>query len=240
MRLNVRSYSMLAVAVLGCDGDPASSPDPAQLRIADAAGSIRSCETLRLSAILTGVAFGEDATVSWTSRNPELATVDETGLVTPVELADGTVRIVARANAFPAAADSVDIEIEPVAAAAPATISIRRITHGADSVDIEIDDVSGVIDVALKAEGFNIVPPCTLPVNSLERIELQIDGETVATRDVDPLDVNVEFVIAIDTGELVAGMPRWPDGGHELQAAAVLADGQRTVTPKVTLTFHNF
>lgn len=101
----------LAVATLGaCSDDPEPTAPPEEIDIALSESSITLVrsrnQTATISAEVTGTT---NQGVTWTVHNPDIATVSQTGLITPV--ADGQTFVTVRSEAEPSVNRSVVVNV---------------------------------------------------------------------------------------------------------------------------------
>ena len=90
--------------------NPEEANDPYSVVLDTHEGTIVNKGTLKLNATVYPWGFADD-TVTWTSSDESLATVDENGLVTSVASEEGTVIITATSAADPEASDSCKVDI---------------------------------------------------------------------------------------------------------------------------------
>jgi hypothetical protein len=241
------SRSLIAVSALvllaACGDDVSITPPPeqppatiARVDVIPAQLSIDVDEKVVLTAsVQVNPGSGAPATtVTWTSANAAIATVDASGEVTGV--APGTTTIRATSTADPSKVGAAAITVREQA---PATVSIKSITTGTTVTPVNFNNVRGQIDVTLNVEPNDQV---------ISRVEVLIDGEVACSQAFSGIQAVeeattsiVEIVCSIATHEFdpVTGEVTYFNGVHQLSARAILVGDEQVATPSVALTFNN-
>jgi hypothetical protein len=225
----------------------------ATVTITVVAPAVRSVTVSPTSAILKpgdtqGFVANVDAdagvarTVTWSSSNTAVATVNATGVVTAVTPGAATITATSTANTTVSGAAALTVR-----APTPATISIQNITiagvPGAPTANV--NNIFGSIDVNMNVDpGEQVV----------QRAEVLIDGTVACTQNLTPAQSqdmrlaaafdNVEDVIVscqINTAAFSAttGVASFFNGAHTIAARAVIAGGNDVATPSTPLIFNN-
>ena len=244
----------LGVAVLGmtaCESkDEIVIPtpeNPIAVSLVPDALTLEVGETGQLVAVVSGGPAGTDRTVTFTSSNDNVATVDGSGVVTAVGA--GVTTITARSTADTNAADASAVTVTPEGTdAPPPTISIQSITTGSLNTPVNINNVFGQIDVTLNLDA--------APGSSISSIETLIDGDVVCSQDFTSAEAAlaiaasnelgaeaqpVEIVCSINTAafDATTGEVTFDNGPRTLQARVVGPDGTITASTSTDLVFNN-
>ncbi len=115
-----------AVLALGACGDDGTKPQPLTLTLSSSSVTVEELETVQLSADLGGPS---GATVSWTSSNDDVATVDAQGRVTGVAAGSATVTVTAAVDGQ-SAQGSAAVSVTPL----PLAVAITGFVDGAGPV----------------------------------------------------------------------------------------------------------
>ncbi|MGE3617024.1 MAG: Ig-like domain-containing protein [Gemmatimonadales bacterium] len=146
------------------------SVSPASATI-NAGTTISAPGTLQASAVVTGT-NNPPQTVTWTSLDPTIATVNATGLVTATST-PGPVNIRACSTLDPTKCGFLALTVAPVE---PATVQIQSVTftNGAgNQVPVVLTNVFGQIEI-----GLNVEPGA----RNITRVDALIGGQVVATQ----------------------------------------------------------
>lgn len=189
MQRVVRSslIGLLAIAGLTACGDkveiqaPTTTPVSNVVRsvtVSPASATLNQGDKITLAASVNADAGVTDRTVTWTSSNTAIASVDANGLVTAGTTA-GTTTIVAASKADASVKGAATITVNPAPGqGAPATVTIASInqtlcTPTCVSVPANLANVAGQIDVTLNVEpgaqrlvGVDLVMNCSGNGNS--------------------------------------------------------------------------
>jgi len=133
--------------------EPPAAVEGVSIRSNSASSFLITGNKLQLQAIVSP-ANAENQEVTWTSLNPEIASVDSTGLLTAEELGSATITVTTVEGAF---TDSLDIEV------IEAGLEFVTITSPADN---DVFFFSQAVKVA--AEGYDI--------DGIERMRFRVDG----------------------------------------------------------------
>jgi hypothetical protein len=244
-----RGAALLAIASFGlaaCESKTVVTPSefPITVTVTPASVTLTAVnQTAQFVALVSGGPAGTAGTVTWTSSNTAVATVDANGVVTAK--ANGSTSIIAQAtaDANKKAAGVVTVAIPattpPVNPAAP-TISIQSITDNFGN-NVDITNTFGQINVAL-----NVDVPTGNTINS---VNVQIDGTTVCSQTftqgtqagagVEAANA-VVIVCSINTAKLNAnGTPVYANGPHTITATLVAPGGVVKASTSQSITFNN-
>ena len=135
-------------ALVACDDVDPLPPAPQVISVTVVPQTVQLAvgQTASLAATVIGDAGLTDRTVTWSSSNPSIATVDANGVVRGVSAGQTTILAASRADANVKGAASVVV----TAAAVPA-ISIATITK--NGLPVDINNVQGQVDVTLNVAG---------------------------------------------------------------------------------------
>lgn len=130
-------------------------------------------QSATLAAAVTGGAAGADKSVTWSSSNSGVASVDASGNVTAVAAGVATITATSVADAAAKAAAAVTVTAPPPPAVP--SVSIKSITQFATTIPVALDNVFGQIDITL-----NVDIPTGAQVTSVETyIKNQVSGSEV-------------------------------------------------------------
>jgi|SoiMethySBSTD1v2_1073268.scaffolds.fasta_scaffold02577_1 hypothetical protein len=224
----------------------------ATVTITVVAPAVRSVTVSPTSAILKpgdtqGFVANVDAdagvarTVTWSSSNTAVATVNATGVVTAVTPGAATITATSTANTTVSGAAALTVR-----APTPATISVQNITvTGTPGNTVNVNNIAGSIDVNLN------VDPGEQIVSS---VEVRIDGNVACTQNLsgaqseamrqaaalgDEEAVIVSCQINTASFNAATGVANFANGAHTLSARAILVGGTDTATPSSNLIFNN-
>lgn len=144
-------------ALVACDNVDPTPPAPQVISVTVVPASVQLAvgQTASLAATVIGDAGLTDRTVTWSSSNSAIATVDANGVVRAVAAGQTTILATSRADVNVRGAASV--VVTPIIAPA---ISIASITK--NGLPIDITNVAGQVDVTLN------IAPNGAPVNSVD------------------------------------------------------------------------
>lgn len=241
MRSRIRLYVALgAIAALaGCRGivdrhvDSTVTPvvcldDPT---VTPAAATLFPGTLLQLTAnIYAGRCGSPRAAVTWSSSNPNIATVDAaSGLVTAMQ-ASGTVTIAAAAIAAPDVKGAAIITVMPFPAIPTVTIATINTVTGTSSAPANLGAMTGTNDVSLNVDGFAAPRSASLIVNN------GVSDTTVATVDAPAGVKSWAPTLRWDTAARRAdGRLVFPNGSYTLRA---IARDSLASTSTTTITFN--
>jgi len=111
------------------------------------AATINAGTTLQLAVSVTTADGATAKTVTWSTGNAAVATVDQTGKVTGVAAGTATIIATATADASKSAAAVITVQAGPQPT--PAGIAISAITTGNTNTPVNLANVAGQVDVTL-------------------------------------------------------------------------------------------
>lgn len=238
---------VVVVTVLAaCSGDGTTRPPPVdEIRIELVPNDVLVTigQTAQLAATVTGGAAGTPRTVTFRSSNPQIATVDQTGLVRGV--AAGQTQVTAIADADTTKKDASNVFVGTVDVPG---VTIKSVTVGNTNTPVTISNVFGQIDITASVTAAQGV--------SISRVEWLIDTRTVCQQTVTgplPLvaagvvesDAQVDLLCSANTAAFNAttGAPSFSNGVHQIAVRLIGAQGQVLATAPPTpfsqLTFNN-
>ncbi len=139
-----------------------TTPQVHSVTITPATVTLGAGQTVQLVATVNADA-GLARTVTWTSTNTSIATVNASGLVTASATGSGTVAITATSTADPTVSGAASIIVTPTTAA---TISIASINQ--NGLPANLNNVTGQLDVTLNVDqGTQTVTALNLLVKSI-------------------------------------------------------------------------
>src|SRR5690606_12068364 len=206
-----------------------NAPPPLVLTLTPESAEIKPGETLQLVATVS-----DGSAVTFSSSAENVATVDESGLVTGV--APGTAVITAAAVADPTVRKTAAITV--VAPVEP-TVQIKSITQGDLTTPVNPNNVSGQMAITL-----NVDAPAGSGVSAVQLfIDDVLAGEQTFTA-ADGGDVEAqaaEIVFIVDTGNYdnETGKPAWLNGARTVSAVLAGQDGAVRASTSQQLTFNN-
>jgi len=249
---------LLTLAGLTACGDKVTVPTPTSqapgtvvhsVTVTPTVANLGLGDKISLAASVDADAGVTNRTVTWTSSNTAIASVDASGLVTAV--AAGTTTIVAKSVADPAVQGSALIT---VAQGAPATVTISNvnttrcdINGGCTSVPANLGSVAGQIDVTLNVDpgnarllGVDLIMNCTGAGNS--STDTVVVSQTLATANVAPeaSEASAPVTLSFNTATFntTTGAPAFRNGACTIKACARTSAGN-TVSTSQTLTLAN-
>lgn len=240
---------VLGVTVLGMAACESKTeiiqPDPPiVVSLVPDAVSLAVGESVKLEAVVTGGGANTARTVTFSSSNQAVATVDANGNVTAVSA--GVATITATSTADANARDASVITVGGGTGGAEPTISIKSITTGNLGTPVNTQNVAGQIDVTL-----NVDVPAGSQVTEVQTL---IDGDVVCSQGFSAGSLvvaanpelgteaqPVEIVCSVQTQAFNAttGAVSFPNGPHSLTAQLVSSDGSVVATPSTELVFNN-
>jgi hypothetical protein len=185
---------------------------------------------------------GVARTVTWTSSNQAVATVDNTGKVTAVT--DGTASITAASTVDPSVSGSLALTVRPLQLA---QISVQKVTTQNTQTPVNPNNVQGQIDVTLNLDPGDQV---------VTKVEVLLDGQPACSQDLSVQESEqlrlaaafeeleaVDIVCSINTAEFDAtnGTVTYLNGSHQLTARATIGGTTpgNVASPSVALIFNN-
>jgi len=222
-------------ALAACD-DVETTPPPVQVTAVNVVPQnvqVSVGGTATLAATVVGDAGLTDRTVTWSSSNPAVATVDASGTVRGV--AAGQTTIIAKSNADPNVQGAAAVVVNPQSVPA---VSIASITK--NGLPIDIQNVMGQIDVTLN------LSPNGAPVSAAE-VWVQCPGQTAPVRAAGQTFAGNApaagpITLSFNTARLnqAGTAAEWFNGACQVQARLISPAGSPQASP-VTLaaTFNN-
>jgi len=209
------------------------NPPPAiEVTVAPQTATIQVGQTVPLTAIVSNTT---NQAVTWSSRTPSVATVDQSGVVTGVSA--GTAVIEARAQADPSAPPGLaTITVLPEV---PVTVVIQDIRMGGMSANRS--NLSGQVEVVVEFDA---------PAGSnVSKVEVLVDDEMVCSQNIgsgepslgDEAETQATFVCSILTDEYdpVTGAARFLNGDHDISARISTPAGSIRAEAGETVRFNN-
>ena len=186
-----------------------------------------------------------DRTVTWSSSNSAVASVDQTGLVTAVAAGNASIVATSKANTQVSGAASVT-----VAAVVHASVTIGQINQttcvvggGCASVPAQLGNVANQLDVTLN------VDPGTEKVSEVDLLmncggaDTLVGKQTFASADVAPVvdDASSPVTISFNTAAFspTTGAVAFKNGVCTLKAKAITTTGTQSAVSSTQLTLNN-
>ncbi len=192
-----------------------------------------------------------DRTVTWSSSNTAVATVDQTGTVTGVS--GGTTTIIAASKANPQVTGAA---VVTVAASVSATVTIGQINQticvvggGCNSVPATLTNVANQLDVTLNVDPgtqtlseVDLVMNCTNPPNS--GTDTVVARQALGSSDLIPAGLDAAsspLTLSFNTAAFNAttGVVSFKNGGCTLKGKAITSNGTQTASSLTQLTLNN-
>lgn len=232
----------VAVGLTACS-DRVTSPadsDLIEVRVSPPWQSVAVGNTVRFTASMDPGASVTDRTVTWSSSDTTVATVDQTGTLTGVK--PGNATIVARSNENPAVAGAGLVTVAAgfvIATISAVTTKICTTSGGCTSMPANLDSIAGQVDIVVGVEPNGQVlktVQATLTCGS-KSLSAQRTGLDVAPA---PLPAVALIALSINTLQVDAtGAPKLPNGACTLSASASTASGTQSVVNTVPLILKN-
>lgn len=240
-----RAAAVLALATIGlaaCESKTiVGNNNPLTISVSPTAVTLTTVgATAQIVALVTGGPDGTAHTVTWSSSNTAVATVDANGVVTAK--AQGTTSIIATATADATvkAAAAVTVTIGG-GVVAPPTVSISSITK-LDNSTADAGNIFETINVTL-----NVDVPTGNQISSVNWI---LDAATFCTQtftqsssadaSVEATQAPVQMTCQINTAKLDSlGKPVYVNGSHTLSATLVGPGGTVKASTSQVLVFNN-
>jgi len=257
MQRVVRStlVGLLTFAGLTACGDKVTVPPPTSnaagtvvhsVTVSPPSLNLKAGDKVTLAASVDADAGVTNRTVTWTSSNTAVATVDGTGLVTAV--AGGTATIVAKSAADPTVSGAAVVQ---VAANVPATVTIGQINQtvcvvggGCTSVPATLSNVANQLDVTLNVDaGTQTLAGVDLIMNC-GGADTVVASQNLGSSDKAPIaaeESNAPVTLSFNTAAFNAtnGQVAFKNGACTLKARARTAAGTQTATTSTSLTLNN-
>jgi hypothetical protein len=203
-------------------------------------------DKVTLAASVDADAGVTNRTVTWTSSNTAVATVDGTGLVTAVN--GGTATVVAKSVADPTVSGAAVVQ---VAANVPATVTIGQINQtvcvvggGCTSVPATLSNVANQLDVTLNVDaGTQTLAGVDLIMNC-GGADTVVASQNLGSTDKAPIaaeDASAPVTLSFNTAAFNAtnGQVAFKNGACTLKARARTAAGTQTASSSTSLTLNN-
>jgi hypothetical protein len=243
---------LLAVAGLTACGDkvnvqgPTTNPADAQVHgvtVTPAAATMAIGDKLTFIAAVNAGPSVTDKTVTWSSSNTTVASVDATGIVTAK--ASGTTSIIATSNADKSQAAAATVT---VGATTPTTVTVSSINQttcgifgGCTSAPANLANIIGQLDVILnvdpgssKLNEVDLIMNCTGPGNS--GTDTLVAKQTTASSNLAPSaeEATAPITLSFNTATFntTSGVVAFRNGNCTIKAQAITQSG--TGTPQTT------
>lgn len=197
-------------------------------------------ETIQLAASVTADA-STAKTVTWTSSNSAVATVDGTGKVTGK--AAGTVTILATSTADNTKQAAAAITVTAAAAPAPVvqpTVSINSVTDN-NGNPVNLSNVQGQVNVTVNVSGgAGKIEVFLAPAANCSSNTIAANDVLVATQNSPSGTSAGPVTLSFNTAQLTsANAPQFPNGNYCVKARITTATGTATATNTAQLTLNN-
>lgn len=188
---------------------------------------------------------GVARTVTWSSSNTAVATVDQTGLVTAV--ASGNASIVAKSTAAPDVSGAASVTVAEVVQASVTLGNIMQTvcspTGVCSSIPATLTNVAGQLDVTVNLDqGTQKVSKVDL-IMSCNGKDTVVATQTLSTADVAPLteDAAAPLQFSFNTASFnpTTGAVAFKNGTCTLKAAATTTQGQQVASTTENITLNN-
>jgi hypothetical protein len=208
MQRVVRStfVGLLAIASLTACGDKVTVPQTTttvvtppsniiSVTVTPASANMAIGDKIGFAASVNAAAGATDRTVTWSSSDATIVSVDANGLATALK--GGTATIIAKSKADPTVQGAAVVTVAGVTNSAPATVSISTVnqticsavTGTCSSVPANLGNVAGQIDVTLNVDpgnqrllGVDLIMNCAAPNGS--GVDTVIASQTLAATSV--------------------------------------------------------
>ena len=188
---------------------------------------------------------GVARTVTWSSSNTAVATVDQTGLVTAV--ASGNASIVAKSTAAPDVSGAASVTVAEVVQASVTLGNIMQTvcspTGVCSSIPATLTNVAGQLDVTVNLDqGTQKVSKVDL-IMTCNGKDTVVATQTLSTADVAPLteDAAAPLQFSFNTAAFnpATGAVAFKNGTCTLKAAATTTQGQQVASTTENITLNN-
>ena len=192
--------------------------------------------SITLSASVTGDA-SLAKTVTWTTSNAAVATVDGTGKVTGIS--QGTVTIIATSTADTKVSGAAAIVVNPavVVITVPPSIAINSVTQGGTLFPVNLSNTAGQIDVTVNTSGGGLIEvflSSTCTTNTISAADV-----AVATQQATSAQAGV-VTLSFNTAQLTASnAPRFPNGNYCIKARLTNGTASVVATNTTPITLNN-
>lgn len=258
MQRVVRStlVGLLTLAGLTACGDKVTVPPPTSnapgtvvhsVTVSPNSLNLKVGDKVTLAASVDADAGVTDRTVTWSSSNTAIATVDATGLVTAVS--GGNATIIAKSKADPNVSGAAAVS---VAANVPASVTLGQINQtvcdvfgGCTSVPATLNNVANQLDVTLNVDpgtqtlaGVDLIMNC----GGADTVVASQNLASAATAPIAAEDANAPVTLSFNTAAFTAsnGSVAFKNGNCTLKAKARLVGGTSTNSANtVALTLNN-
>jgi len=253
VRLSFVGLLAIVGAGLTACGDKVTVPNPGNgqdsvvhsVTVSPPSASLKVGDKFQFGASVDAGSAITDRTVTWSSSNTAVATVDQTGLVTAV--AGGNASILAKSKADPNVSGAASVT---VAAEVAATVTIGNIMQttcdvfgGCTSVPATLTNVANQLDVTVNLD------PGTQKVSEVDLImncggaDTIVAKQTLSTADVAPLseDASAPLQFSFNTAAFnpTTGAVAFKNGSCTLKAKAITTTGTQVASTTENLTLNN-
>lgn len=200
-------------------------------------------DKVTLAASVNADAGITDRTVTWSSSDATIASVDANGLVTALKVGTTSVKAVAKADVTVSGAAVITVGGGGVGAVPTVTISsINQTNTSGQSVPANLSAAAGQLDVILNVETNGAVlrtVSATLRCGTDVMTRTQTISGNVVGIDADAASAPV--TLSFNTAEFNAttGVPTLRNGACTISATATTAAGTQSATNSTTLTLNN-
>jgi len=190
------------------------------------------------SIILSGQVTADAAsakTVTWSSSNATVATVDQAGKVTGVKA--GTASITATATADATKAASSVVTVSSVGGPVAPQVSISTVNQG--GAPAILTNVAKQLDVTLLATGgagtieLFLAPQANCASNTIAATDVRVAQQTTVASQSGPI------TLSFNTAAVVANAAQFPNGQYCIKSRLTTATGTAIATNVVPLTLNN-
>lgn len=190
------------------------------------------------SIILSGQVTADAAsakTVTWSSSNAAVATVDQAGKVTGVKA--GTASITATSTADASKAASSVVTVSSVGGPVAPQVSISTVNQG--GAPAILTNVANQLDVTLLATGgagtieLFLAPAANCSTNTIAATDVRVAQQTTVASQSGPI------TLSFNTAAVTANKAQFPNGQYCIKSRLTTATGTAIATNVVPLTLNN-
>ena len=207
--------------------------------------TMKAGDKVTLAASVDADAGVTDRTVTWSSSNTAVVTVDANGVVTAV--AGGTASVLAASKADPNVKGAAAITVSPNVAATVTISSINQF-NGFSSVPANLANVVGQLDVTLNVDpgtqtlaGVDLVMNCATPNNP--GTDTVVATQNLSSGDKAPVaeESNAPVTLSFNTASFNSstGASAFKNGSCVIKAKARTVGGTQTASSTTALTLNN-